>query len=143
MGGEIGNNFAVKLKDKHTKYKVYKNYCDYLAKGKIAKYWYYEDETLTLTRETIEKYIKEDDDFDPIKKEIAIAKGFQIWETICEDGAKADREVNTPTLQMVMRNKYGWDSKTEDTSISKNEGIIEKIAANLAQDVKNQCPNSV
>lgn len=123
MPAPLGNDNAKKLKDKGTKDKVYKDYCDWLAKGKMAKSWYYESEELTLTYKTIENYISEDVDFPPIKKEIAICKGYQIWESICEEGAKGERDVNTPMIQMLMRNKFGWDAK-EDKDTGNDDQII-------------------
>lgn len=122
MVAPLGNDYAKKLKTKEQKEKVYKSYCQHLALGKSQQSWYYEDDELTLTSETLEKYIKNDQDFDTIHKEIAKSKGFAIWEDILFKGAKCEKEINTAAMQMIMRNMYHWDrddeGKTEDKTIN-------------------------
>jgi len=103
------NNYNAALKNKEIKEKVYKDYCDHLAKGKMARSWCYNKDGIQLTYESMERYIREDEDLDPAKKKLAVIEGLKIWEGHCEDGALCHREVNTACLQMVMRNKFGWD----------------------------------
>lgn len=144
MAAELGNDYAVKLKDKETKDKVYKDYCQWIASGKNHKAWRYKSDDLTLSYKCIEHYIATDKDFPLIHKEIAISESLEIWEERGIGMMLGQIDKCQPAIfQMFMRNKFGWDSKTEDPSISKNEGTLEKIASNLEQDVKNQCPNLV
>lgn len=108
-----GNNFAKKLKTPELKEEAYRQYCEHLAKGKSKRSWYFEHPELTMTWETMEKYIAQNkQDFEPIKKEIAESKGFAIWEEICELSAQGKNKAVTPSLQMVMRNKFNWDKET-------------------------------
>lgn len=125
MPAPTGNDFAKKLKTKEIKDKVYQSYCDHLAKGKTQRSWYYEDEEVTLTSQTLETYIETDEDFNPIKKEVAKAKGLTIWEEHCENGALGvNKEVNTPMMQMIMRNKFGWDKEKEQKEEKKEDTIL-------------------
>lgn len=106
-----GKKNARKLKTENQMNKVYKSYCDHLACGKVKKSWFYEDGELTLTWETMENYIaKEPRNFDPLKKDAAVAKGMSFWENVVDASAIGEnKNANTATLQMLMRNKYGWD----------------------------------
>lgn len=110
MPAPYGNQNAKKLDTPELRKLAYDSYCDHIAKGKDKTSWYLE-EPVELTWDTIEKYIKNDPvEFDPIKKRIAEAKGFAIWEQIVEDSAIGrNKEHNTATLQMKMRCKFGWD----------------------------------
>ena len=69
-------------------------------------------------------------EFDPLKKKTAETKGFARWEQVCEDSATGDNpNACTPSLQMVMRNKFGWDRVKPDTS--EHRGDIAKLADQL------------
>ena len=116
-GAPLGNKRACKLKDKKTKDKVYKDYCDHIATGKSHKSWYYDNDGLLLTWETIESYIKNDTDFDPLHKKTAIAKSLAIWESDGKRMMEGLVDKCQPVIyQMFMRNKFGWDKKEPETS---------------------------
>lgn len=120
MPAPLGNNFKKKLKTKESKEKVYLNYCNWIASGKSHKSWYYDQDGLTLTWKTIESYIKEDEDLDPIHKELAIAKSFAVWEQRGEDMVLGIIKNCQPAIyQMIMRNKFGWDKNTEQKEDSR------------------------
>jgi hypothetical protein len=113
MTFEKGNTDAVKLKDDSLKKQAFEQYCAHLAKGKSKKSWCFEHPELTLTWETMEKYIKTNDPvFDPIKKSVAEIKGYAYWEEVAEKSAEGKNQANTASLQMVMRNKFGWDKES-------------------------------
>jgi hypothetical protein len=122
MSAPKGNDFAKKLKTKEVKEKVYKDYCNHIATGAAHKSWKYEKNDLILTWETIEKYISEDKDFDPLHKQLAIAKSLAVWEKRGIDMMLGRIEKCQPAIyQMFMRNKFGWDKQnkeqqTENTS---------------------------
>lgn len=49
------------------------------------------------------------------QKTISISEGYAIWERVCEASARGDNEkANTASLQMIMRNKFGWDKPDAD-----------------------------
>jgi len=120
MVAPLGNNYAKKLKDKETKDKVYKDYCDHIATGKAHRSWYYDKDGLLLTWETMEKYIKEDEDIDPLHKKKAVSASMRIWEERGLEMMLGKIEKCQPAIyQMFMRNKFGWDSKSNDNQEDK------------------------
>lgn len=121
MAGSIGNQNAKKLLNKEIKEKVYKSYCDWIAKGKRLDTWRYKDENITLVYKTLKKYLKDEMEFPPIHKDYAFAEGYAYWEEICDKGAINETNVNTAALQMIMRNKYGWDKKQESKEDTEDE----------------------
>ena len=100
-----------KLTNLELEQEAYQSYCDHIASGKKSASWYFDHPKLQLTAQTLEKYIKENPAvFCPIKKEVAYAKGYQKWESVCDGSADgSNKAACTPSLQMIMRNKYGWD----------------------------------
>lgn len=134
MGAPKGNQHskgkknAQKLKTPELKKMAYEQYCAHIAKGKTKKSWYFEHPDLMMTWQTMEKYILDDSFFNPLQKEIAWSKGYQLWEQVVEDSARGEnKDANTASLQMLMRNKYGWD---KENSVQKdtNEPLIKRIA---------------
>lgn len=130
----LGNTYAKKLKSPELKTEAYKSYCEHLAKGKSKKSWYFEHPEVSLLWHTMEKYIEaEPEVFDPLKKEIAWAKGYQYWESVAEHSAEGINEkANTASLQMVMRNKFGWDKENNESKESKAT-LVEKFLDKLDQ----------
>lgn len=122
MGAEIGNKSAEKLYTPELRALAYKSYCEHLSKGKSKKSWIFKHEDISLTWETFEKYIKEyAHEFDSEEKKVAEAEGFNHWEGIVEDSAKGtNKDANTASLQMLMRNKYGWDKNEKNSDVPIN-----------------------
>lgn len=122
MAAKIGNNYSKKLKTDELKAEAYRQYCQHISEGYNKKSWCFEHPELTLTWESMEKYIKESEqDFDPIKKKIAESKGLRYWDSLIRDSASGrNAKANTATIQMVMRNKYGWDKveNRQDDNVS-------------------------
>lgn len=111
-GAPLGNQNGVKLKDSEVRQLAYKQYCAHLAKGKSKKSWYFDHSEFRCTYETLERYLEDEVEFDPIHKRIAEAKGYGHWEGIVEESAIGKNKVaNTASLQMLMRNKFGWDKE--------------------------------
>lgn len=122
MAGTIGNQNGVKLKDPDIRQMAYKDYCKHIATGNSKDSWYFEHEQLTCTAQTFDKYLKDELEFNPIHKQIANAKGYQHWERIVHGSADgSNKEANTASLQMVMRNKFSWDKKDNDAQESSKE----------------------
>ncbi len=113
-GAPFENKNGVKLKDPEVRQLAYSQYCEHLSKGKSKKSWYFQHPELRCTWETMEKYLLNEVEFDPTHKQIALAKGYGFWESVVEDSAigKNDK-ANTASLQMLMRNKFGWDRDAE------------------------------
>ena len=129
-GAPKGNKNATKLKTSELKTEAYKQYCAHLAKGKSKKSWCFEHPELTLTFETMDKYIDNSViDFPPIHKKVAETKGFAFWEQVVEDSAIGkNKDANTASLQMLMRNKYSWDKEDlKDVGQSAANKILDAI----------------
>lgn len=118
-GAPSGNQNAKKLVDHDIKQQAYKQYCEHLAKGKTKKSWFFKHPELTCTAETFEKYLEDEIEFDPVHLQVAYCQGYQKWEGVLEDGATGENEkVNPACLQMIMRNKYGWDKPQPATHVT-------------------------
>jgi hypothetical protein len=128
-----GNKYGLKLKDPDIRQIAYDDYCAHLAKGKSKRSWCFEHKDLTCTWETMEKYLKDETEFDPIKKHVAHTKGFKRWEGVVEDAAEGiNKDANTASLQMLMRNKYGWD-KNDNKELFDSAVIAQKQDDLMAQ----------
>ena len=67
--------------------------------------------------------------FDPIQIESAKSKGYNLWEQVVEDSAEGkNKDANTASLQMLMRNKFSWD-KEEKGSDNKPSDPIKVVIA--------------
>lgn len=113
MPGVIGNTNGLKLKDPDVRQEAYMQYCKWLAKGKASRSFTFQKGDLKCTGKTIESYIKDNPvEFPPIHKEFSYSEGYAYWEQVVEDSAKGlNKDANTASLQMLMRNKYDWDKK--------------------------------
>jgi hypothetical protein len=122
-----GNQYGLKLKDPDIRQQAYSQYCDHLAKGKSKRSWCFEHPELTCTWETMEKYLDNEAEFDPIHKKISETKGYAKWEGVVEDSAVGtNKDANTASLQMLMRNKFGWDK--ERAGNNEHRGDIGRLA---------------
>lgn len=112
----MGNQNGVKIPDLKTQLVAYDSYCAHLARGKVKQSWWFETKKgVSITWETMENYIKANPTaFSPEKMKIAKAKGLDRWEeTIGKQAEAAKKYPNTATLQMKMRNTFGWDRREE------------------------------
>lgn len=117
----IGNTSGLALKDKDMRQRAYKSFCDHLANGKVIKSWWFEEGDCSVCWATMLEYIKDTTEFDPNKRKVAEARGLQKWEEVCEDSANGkNKNANTASLQMVMRNKFGWDKAEETKTVNVN-----------------------
>ena len=112
-GGKPGNKNGVKLKSPDIRAEAYRQYCEHIAGGRSQKSWCFEHPELTCTYKTMNKYIEEDPiAFPPIQRQLAEIKGYYHWEQVVADSAKGiNKEANTASLQMLMRNKFDWDKQ--------------------------------
>jgi hypothetical protein len=107
-----GNKNGIKLKDPDIRQEAYKKYCEHLAKGKSKRSFTFETPEYSCHWQTLEAYIKDKAEFDPLQMEMAMRKGYNRWEQVVEDSAEGiNGKANTASLQMLMRNKFGWDKE--------------------------------
>ena len=97
-----GNQYGLKLKDPTIRQEAYSQYCEHLANGKSKKSWYFEHPEFSCTWQTMEEYMKNEAEFNPLHRQIAESKGYSKWEQIVEDGAVgANPDVNPACLQWL------------------------------------------
>lgn len=140
-GAQPGNKSNEKLRSQDLRKEAYRQYMEHLAQGHSKRTWYFEHPELTLSWQSMEKYIKDySHEFSPVTHDIAMAKGEKIWEGICCDSAIGkNKKANTASLQMVMRNKFGWDKQQDET---KNKEAPNENALQL-QDENLQLRNKI
>jgi len=124
-----GNKFGVKLKNPDIRQQAYAEYCEHVASGLSTDSFYFEHEQLTCTYKTLLSYIeKYPDEFPAIHMEVAKMKGYQGWEKVVADSAKGQNvKANTASLQMIMRNKFGWDKEKKDVNKQNLAALIKGI----------------
>jgi hypothetical protein len=126
-GAPLGNKNGLKLKKPEVRQQAYQSYCDHLAKGKSKRSWCFEHPEFSCTWETIEKYLEDEVEFDPLQKKMSETKGYARWEQVVEDSAIGlNPDANTASLQMLMRNKFGWDK--ERSGNNEHRGDIARLA---------------
>lgn len=111
-----GNNNREKLTTPELRKKVFDHFCEHLKTGLSKECWFYEDETgLTMTLDGFDRYMREyRHEFDMDKYDAAFRKGMQYYENVGSEIAIGKNEKgNVAALQMIMRNKFGWDKKKE------------------------------
>jgi hypothetical protein len=120
-----GNQNGVALKNPKVRQKAYKLFCEHLAQGKSVKSWYYEDGDDLCCWETMVSYIQKYPlEFHPIHKKISETKGYQYWEDVVANSAiGVNPNANTASLQMIMRNKYGWDKQDHNSDKAVNVNV--------------------
>jgi hypothetical protein len=114
-GGPKGNNYGTKLKHPDVRQEAYRQYCDYLAQGNSKEGWKFQHPEFSCTFKTMEKYIRENPlEFPIIKKDLAEADSFRVWEQRGISMLKGEMKAETALYQMFMRNKFGWDKDDID-----------------------------
>lgn len=124
-----GNTYALKLNSLELKLEAYRQYCEHLALGKSKRSWCFEHPEMTLTCISMDKYIEQEPDiFDPLQMEAAKTKGYKRWEQVVEDSADGtNKDANTASLQMLMRNKYRWD-REDNVNKDTSEPLVKSMA---------------
>lgn len=132
MAPPLGNTYAKKLNNDEIKKEVFASYLAHLAKGKSPKSWWFDNGEITITYKCMESYIKNESDvFPSLQIDRAKSQGYQVWEQVAEDSAKGiNKDANTASLQMVMRNKFGWDKENNESKESKAT-LVEKFLDKL------------
>ena len=114
------NKYALKLNTPELRQEAFKQYCAHIAAGWQKKSWFFDHPTITCSWATIEKTILDyAEEFDLEQMVIADGRSMKHWESILYDAAKGvNKDANTAALQMIFRNKFGWDKhngRDEDT----------------------------
>lgn len=134
MAFEKNNRYAVKLVNDELKLEAFNQFCQHLAKGKSRKSWRFRHPDVCITWQTLDTYMKNEPHvFNAIQMEEAISDGYAKWEQVVEDSADGhNKEANTASLQMLMRNKFGWDKE------DKKESTTQPLVVKLVNDIRNE-----
>ena len=117
MGAPEGNQNAVKLPTSELKQEAYRQFCQHLIEGWPKESWCFEHPDLSLTCETMEKYIEEGNeiDFPPILMKMAKAKRYKYWfgegKTLMVGGYQHGSPVVWQTIMRNMFKEQKWDIK--------------------------------
>jgi len=134
-GGQSGNKNAAMLEEKDIRQIAYKDYCNHIAAGKSKRSWFFEHKDLTCTFQTMEKHMQDRFEFDPKHMEVAEAQSFGFWENVVSESAIGiNKDANTASLQMIMRNKFGWDKNQDRETVV--DGAILQQFDNLMNQLK-------
>lgn len=129
-GAPKGNTFnkCKALTDDEHKHLAFKSFCNHVANGKVIQSWSYENGEFMCCYKTMQKYMQENTkDFPTIKFNAALAAGYRKWENVCDDSAEgSNRKANVASLNMLMRNKYGWD-KREDKDQPATQSDVKEV----------------
>jgi hypothetical protein len=131
MAFKLYNRSAVKLDTDELLIEAYKDYCKHLALGLDKRSWaFWKDGKPLCIFATMDKYIEERQDvLDPIHYDSAILVGYKEWEMVVAGSAKGvNQRANPASLQMIMRNKYGWDARVGE-NLDEDKGIDLKTYA--------------
>lgn len=128
-----GNQYGVKLKDPELRQLAYTKYCEWLARGKSKRSFTFVEGEFMCHYLTIESYMKlYPNEFDAKKKDVAFALGYSIWEDIADGTANgSNKKACVPALNMVLRNKYGWDSSEASTAAEEGRTDLRQYSAAL------------
>jgi hypothetical protein len=132
-----GNKHGVKLKDPDIRQLAYQKYCEWLAMGKSKKSFTFRSPEYSCHWQTLESYIKDKNEFDPLQIELAKCEGCKRWEQVVEDSAEGkNKDANTASLQMLMRNKFDWDKqeKSSDNHVSEEMKVTVSEVKTLADN---------
>ena len=116
-----GNQYHLSLDTPEIRQKAYRSFCAHLAKGRAIKSWSFKDDGYLCCWATLLSYIKKNpQEFDPIQRSVSESDGYSYWEGVTEASAIGEnKDANTASLQMIMRNKFGWDAKDKEDSTDK------------------------
>ena len=111
---QVGNQLAKKLSTLELKQEAYQQYCNHIASGKSHRSFVFEHPEISLTWETMEKYIKDEPSvFDPVQRKNAEAKSLEHWEAIGKEMMLGKVKGCQPAIyQIMMRNKFKWDRES-------------------------------
>ncbi len=141
MAFKLMNTEAVKLNSDELIKEAFDSYCAHIAKGKVVNSWYFKkDGKLLCCYTTMERYVKNRPDVCcPTQYNASVSMGLGDWENVVDASAKGEgRKGNPATLQIVMRNKYGWDTKADEDKATETAMADLKALASAISSAREQ-----
>lgn len=134
-----GNTWGVSIKDPNERQIAFQSYCDHLSKGYSKMTWSYSNDKTGShwTYHTCEKWIKDSNEFNIEKKQIAQAQGLKVWEQKLMDSAFGrDTKCNVASLQIGLRNRGYENPLNRDIDIGEIALNYERVMLLLAEKQK-------
>ncbi len=137
---QFGNTEQAKNWSPERRQKAYQSFCAHIADGYCQESWYYTCEDGSLTWRTMLTWMQQNPhEFHPEHKEAAYSHAMKPWEDVVYTSATGDNQkANTASLQMVMRNKFGWDKPKHEIQISQESTDNLKAFEKLVTDQRDK-----
>ena len=138
MSEHLKNNlYRQVLKTPELRQRAFEKYCAWVAKGKTKRSFYFEDEEndVSLTWESMEKYIRDyPQELDASKFAVAYSKGLDRWEKVLDDTADGVRkDTSIPAIQIILRNKYRWDTEEHRNNMQEAKADLSQFVDSMQQ----------
>lgn len=145
MTFQEGHKHSTKLKTDEMKLEAYRQYCEHIANGYPQKSWCLRHPDITLTWETMEKYMREEPHiFDPIHKIAAKADSLKLaFEHLWDSARGRNKDANVASLQIILRNMHAWDAKdpqqqNDDKNFQSAQEMVMRQMTDMQQKAKGE-----
>ena len=119
-----GEKRSLKLKTPEERQEAYLDFCHHMSLGKMKNSWRYRKGDIDCNYVTMGRYMKDEEEFDPVLFQNALCDGLFFWEGELEKAALGKNpDVNIAALQMAMRHKFGWDKSDAHASDETKEAM--------------------
>jgi hypothetical protein len=119
---------------------AYRGFCQHIATGKAVESYVHAEGGAVASYRTILKWMQDERTFPPEYKVIATSMGLGFWENVVAESALGiNTKANVASLQMLMRNKYGWDRRDDERKTAEPEILAsyEKLMVQLTKRQKS------
>jgi hypothetical protein len=125
---------VLKIKTKHftdpaDRQEAYLAFCEGIKKGHSVESFRFSKGDRRVTGPRILEWVVENpNEFDAALFQEAHAHAHEEWEGVVNESAKGNNpDANTASLQMKMRNRFGWDKKEREEEGKKIDLVINKV----------------
>lgn len=117
------------FKDSAERQEAYRALCEGVKSGISVDAFRYAKGEKRVTGPRIIEWIAENpDEFDIALFQDAYCHAYEGWEKIVEQSARGENpDANTASLQMKMRNRFGWDKRKDEDEGKKIDLVINKV----------------
>lgn len=105
---------------------IVKKFCEHISTGKSQSSFVYDDGEITLSRQLVEKWIKETPYLYDYFLNVAKAKQFGHWEKVLHECARGENKIaNVSCLRMIFRNMFNWEK--EENPQDKQDAHLDEL----------------
>lgn len=111
----VDNKYGGKNWSSEQRQEAYSSLCSHIGQGYDIDSWCFERDYGSISWRTMLTWIKDfPEEFQAEQKSIAQAQSKRVWEDVLMDSARGNNtKANIAAIQMIMRNKFGWDKRPE------------------------------